>query len=80
MPRMTSLDTLQRKSAEELQWDQWLDGTPWSFDKGIDYVGSQDSFIKHVRYQARKRGLRVNLIQRTDVSFTIVACQPENTS
>ncbi len=77
MARMIELEDLNR-SDDTRQWDEWLNGKPWVFDQGIDYFGSQDSFIKHVRYQARKRGLKISLVQRADVSFTIIAYKPEN--
>jgi hypothetical protein len=78
MARMIELDAIS-KSDDARQWDEWLNGKPWIFDQGIDYFGSQDSFIKHVRYQARKRGLKINLVHRNDDSFTVIACELDQT-
>lgn len=61
------------ESDDTRPWNEWLNGEYWTFDRNIDYVGRQDSLIGQIRYQARKRGQKIRLVQRTDDSFTIVA-------
>lgn len=68
MAKMLDSAVLEKRLPELI----WMNGEPWEFDEGTDYNCSQHSFIKHLRYEATKRGFKLRLVRRQTDSFVIV--------
>ena len=68
------VNTLPKRSrGQKYPWDEWMDGSIWSAEKGVDFDTAADSFRALVHNAARVRGLKATTrVSGDEVIFTAV--------
>lgn len=60
-------------------WDEWLDGSKWRLEKGVDYKVATTAMRAYVYRAAKARGVEVETVRGDgDQSLTIRRILPED--